>query len=80
MFVGDAPGCGMVTTGDYVSAEFFTMVGIPLLAGRLPSWPTTVRNAKVAVVSESLARALAPDGNVIGRRIEARSHPPIRTS
>lgn len=67
-FVGDPPG-DVRATSDSVSPEYFGTVGIPLLAGRLPSWSDTAKTPRVAAVSESLARALAPDGNVLGRRV-----------
>jgi predicted permease len=67
-FVGDAPG-NVRALSDATSPEFFETVGIPLLAGRLPSWSDTVKTQRVATISESLARALAPDGNVLERRV-----------
>jgi ABC-type antimicrobial peptide transport system permease subunit len=50
-------------------------MGIRLLAGRDLSWQDTIKTAPVAVVSESLARALQPDGNVIGRAFSMRTLP-----
>jgi predicted permease len=67
-FVGGAPGDTRATT-ESVSPEFFTTVSIPLLAGRLPSWNDTSKTRRVVAVSESLARALSPDGQVLERRI-----------
>lgn len=67
-FVGAAPD---VTTGlmEYVSPRFFETVGIPLLRGRDVAWTDTPSSRAVVVVSESLARALVPDGNVVGKVI-----------
>jgi predicted permease len=67
-FVGEVPGT-IRALSDAASPEFFETVGIPLVAGRLPSWSDTVKTRRVAAVSESLARALAPDGNVLERRV-----------
>ncbi|MFM8534665.1 MAG: FtsX-like permease family protein [Acidimicrobiia bacterium] len=43
--------------------------GVPLQSGRDVEWRDVASTPKVAVVSESLARVIAPDGNVIGRVI-----------
>jgi putative ABC transport system permease protein len=67
-FVGGEP-TGLLTSSDYVSSGFFSMLGIPLLAGRAFTTADDTSREPVVVVSESLARALSPDGNVIGRRI-----------
>jgi putative ABC transport system permease protein len=67
-FVGEAPGTvrGVL---DVTSPGFFETVGIPLVAGRYTSWSDNAASMPVAVVSESLARALAPGGDVLGRRV-----------
>ncbi len=67
-FVGDAAG-DVVAHMDIASPGFFETLGIPLLAGRLPSWADNTNTRPVAVVSERLARALAPNGDVVGRRV-----------
>jgi predicted permease len=67
-FVGGPPG-DVRATSDSVSPEYFGTLGIPLLAGRLPSWSDTAKTRRVAVVSESLARALVPGGDVLERRV-----------
>lgn len=64
--VGDALG-DTRTMLDMVSPGFFDTTGIPLRAGRVLAWSEQDR---VGVVSESLARALAPDGNVLDRRVK----------
>jgi predicted permease len=60
---------------DSISPGYFETMGIPLLAGRDVSWQDTMQTVPVAVVSESLARALQPDGNVIGRAFTMRTLP-----
>lgn len=67
-FVGDAPGEARARL-EATSPRFFETVGIPLLAGRFTSWSDNDKTRHVAVVSESLARALAPDGHVLERRV-----------
>ncbi len=54
---------------EYVSPGFFATAGVPLQSGRDIQWTDSAATAKVAVISESLARAIAPDGNVLGRVI-----------
>src|SRR5262249_31606136 len=51
------------------SPGFFETVGVPLVAGRLPSWTDTANTRPVAIVSQSLANALAPDGDLLQRRV-----------
>jgi hypothetical protein len=67
-FVGSTEAATLAVL-DVASPGFFATVGIPLLRGRTTSWSDTAGFASVAVVNESLARALSPDGDVIGRHI-----------
>ncbi len=60
---------------ESASPEFFTTVGIPLLQGRMLSWTDTAESQPVALVSESLALGLAPNGNIVGRRVRHGSVP-----
>lgn len=52
-----------------VSPEYFNVMHIPLISGRLLDSRDTPSSAKVAVVSQSFARILAADGPVIGRHL-----------
>jgi len=52
-----------------VSANFFEVAGIRLISGRLFTGADTRSSPRVVVISESLARALDADANVIGRRL-----------
>ncbi|HEY3884226.1 MAG TPA: ADOP family duplicated permease, partial [Vicinamibacterales bacterium] len=52
-----------------VSPEYFEVMRIPRVSGRLLDAHDAARSAKVAVVSQSFARILAGDGPVIGRRL-----------
>lgn len=66
------------TTGgatEFISPGFFATAGVPLLSGRDVAWSDLPEKPRVAVVSESLARALAPDGDVIGRVIRHGTSP-----
>jgi predicted permease len=60
---------------DSISPAYFDTMGIRLLAGRDVSWQDTMKTTPVAVVSESLARALQSDGNVVGRTFTMRTLP-----
>ncbi|HWI16576.1 MAG TPA: ADOP family duplicated permease, partial [Vicinamibacterales bacterium] len=72
---GDAYGSELTSALDSISPGYFSTMGIRLLAGRDVTWQDTLKTAPVGVVSESLARLLAPDGNVIGRSITMRTLP-----
>jgi predicted permease len=60
---------GVRTSLDSVSPNFFEMMGIRLIAGRRFTEADTRTSRRVVIVSESLARALAPDGDVLDRRL-----------
>jgi predicted permease len=50
-----------------VEASYFDVIRLPLLAGRAIGDGDDERAPKVAVVNETLARRIAPDGNAVGR-------------
>jgi predicted permease len=54
---------------EFVSPAFFSTLGVPILAGREFEWTDVPASEPVTVVSDSLARLLDPDANVIGRVI-----------
>lgn len=60
---------------EFISPGFFAAAGIPLLSGRDVAWSDLPSTPRVAVVSEAMARALAPDGNVIGQVIRHGTSP-----
>ncbi len=68
-FVGE-DFTGVRTSLDSVSPNFFEMMGIRLIAGRTFTEADTRTSRRVVIVSESLARALAPDGAVVDRRLK----------
>lgn len=55
---------------EYVSPNFFSTVGIPVLRGRDVAWTDLPDATKVALVSDSLARALDANADVVGRSID----------
>jgi len=54
---------------DYVSPGFFDLFRIRRLSGRDVSWDDGLEKPPVALLSASLARALFPAGNPVGRQI-----------
>jgi len=62
---------GATQAADYVSAspEYFSVMSIPLLRGRLFTADDSATTPAVAVISESLARRYFPHENPIGRRM-----------
>ncbi len=66
-----ADGSGLESLFMSISPGFFETIGIGLKGGRDFAWSDDSRAPSVAIVSESLARRLFPDGNVIGRHIRA---------
>jgi predicted permease len=68
VFAGETEGsAGGVL--EYISPGFFDTVGVPRLAGRDVTWRDSPDTPRVAIVSESLARALDPRGDVVGRHV-----------
>jgi predicted permease len=65
-----------LTSGlDAVSPAFFETMGMRLIAGRDITWQDNLKSAPVGVISETLARTLSPDGDVVGRSITMRTLP-----
>jgi putative ABC transport system permease protein len=66
---------------DYavVNSGYFKAMGIPLLAGRFFTDADTINSQRVCILNEKAARALFPDGNAIGQRIQiGRKHDFVR--
>lgn len=74
---GAPPPPGLPTSADYatVSPEYFGVLGIPLLRGRLLGRTDSPGSALVTVISQSFARAYFPNENPVGHRINF-SFPP----
>jgi predicted permease len=71
----DGEPSGVSASTDYVSPQFFTVMDIDVLAGTTFSWADTLETRPVAMISQSLARALASDGDLVGRRLTLRTLP-----
>lgn len=69
-WVPPAPGIEPVEQSRVVHGDYFEVLGIPLVAGRLFTDRDTAQAPPVAIVSELLARKYWPDGNPIGRRVK----------
>lgn len=59
---------------EYVSPEFFSTIGVPILRGRDVAWTDLPDTPQVALVSESLAHDLDVTGEVVGRSIDVESY------
>jgi hypothetical protein len=67
---GDGASAGTTSAvRDWVGPGFFHLMGMRLLAGREFQWSDQPGSPAVAVISESLAKALFPRGNAVGRSI-----------
>ncbi len=73
--VDGEPDRGVGAQFDAVSPRFFSTIGMRMLRGRGFEPSDDARSRSVAVVNEQLARQLAPDGNIIGRRINYGNEP-----
>ncbi|HVP55377.1 MAG TPA: ABC transporter permease [Candidatus Eisenbacteria bacterium] len=65
---------------NFVSQEYFSVLQIPLLQGRLWDDAETQRGARVAVINETLAKQYFPAGDAVGRLIRTpnvKADPPI---
>jgi len=65
---------------NFVSPEYFPVLQIPLLAGRVWDQAETRRGARLAVINETMAKQYFPGGDAIGQRIrgpELKGEPPL---
>jgi predicted permease len=58
-----------------ISPGALQALGIPLRRGRELEWSDDLDAPRVAVVSESVARALWPNGDAVGKRVRRRGNP-----
>jgi putative ABC transport system permease protein len=54
---------------NFISAEYFTVLRIPLLTGRLWEQPEMVRGARLAVINQTLAHQYWPQGDAVGQQL-----------
>jgi predicted permease len=66
-----SPQTGAANTADYVPASprYFSVMGIPLLRGRLFSESESSSSPAVALISEALAKRYFPNENPIGKHL-----------
>jgi len=65
---------------NWVSSEYFPVLRIPLLRGRLWEKPEIGRGALLAVINQSMARRYWPNGDAIGKQLrlpEVKPEPPF---
>jgi putative ABC transport system permease protein len=65
---------------NFVSTEYFSVLRIPLLEGRLWQRPEIVRGARLAVINQTLAQKLWPHGDAVGKQLrlpELKGEPPF---
>jgi putative ABC transport system permease protein len=55
---------------NFVSPEYFPLLHIPLAQGRLWDHAETMRGATLAVINQTMARQLWPNGDAIGHQIK----------
>jgi predicted permease len=67
----------MVIARVPVGTGFFDAIGVPIIRGRGFDPGEVKRGADVAVLAESAARSLAPDGNAVGRRLKMTGRPDV---
>jgi predicted permease len=63
--------------GSTVTQDYFHLLGIPLLRGRLFSDMDNENAPQVAVVNEAFARSWWPNGNALGKRVNLTPDKPV---
>jgi putative ABC transport system permease protein len=65
---------------NFVSPEYFSVLRIPLLKGRLWDHPEVVRGARLAVINQTMARQYWPQGDAVGKVLrlpDLKAEPPF---
>jgi predicted permease len=65
---------------NFISPEYFAVLHIPLVQGRVWDQPETMRGAKLAVINQTLARQYFPNGDAIGSELripQLKGEPPF---
>ncbi|HTX39082.1 MAG TPA: ABC transporter permease [Bryobacteraceae bacterium] len=68
---------------NFISPEYFTVLHIPLLAGRTWDYAESMRGARVALINQTMARQYWPLGDAIGQQIripQLKADPPYSPS
>ena len=71
--VGTEAAEAPVIGGSIVSPEYFHLLGVPLLRGRVVSDQDLESTPQVAVINQAAARAYWPDEDPVGRRVRLSS-------
>jgi predicted permease len=69
------PGALGVGGYDYVSPEFFSVFGIPILQGRTFTQNEALAGAPVGIITQAVASRLFPNENAIGKSIRLTKDP-----
>jgi hypothetical protein len=75
-----APRASRKICANFVSTEYFSVLHIPLLQGRLFEHPEIVRGARLAVINQTLAQKYWPRGDAVGKQLrlpELKGEPPF---
>jgi ABC-type antimicrobial peptide transport system permease subunit len=65
---------------NFVSSEYFSVLRIPLVQGRLWDHPEIVRGARMAVINQTMARQYWPHGDALGKLLripDLKGEPPF---
>src|SRR5581483_11856212 len=65
---------------NFVSSDYFPVLRIPLLQGRLWTDPELRRGARLAVINQTMMRKYFPNGDALGKQIrfpDVKSNPPF---
>ena len=65
---------------NFVSPEYFSVLHIPLLQGRLWDQPEIARGARLAVINQTMARQYWPQGGAVGKTVrlpDLKAEPPF---
>jgi predicted permease len=60
--------------GDHVGAQYFKVLGVPVIAGRGFGPQDTLQSQPVAVVNETFARTMYPNESALGRHFMLTAH------
>jgi predicted permease len=65
---------------NFISSEYFSVLRIPLLQGRLWDHPEIMRGARLAIVNQTMARQYWPQGGAVGKQMrlpDIKGEPPF---
>ena len=77
---GHPAGQQQQARANFVGPEYFSVLRIPLLRGRLWDHPEIVRGARLAVINQTMARQYWPSGDALGKLLrlpDLKGEPPF---